>query len=85
MNTTYLDNASAARHSGFARGGVVDQMAHAAAAIARASLRPVAAVVASNRDKIVTARLGGLDRRLMRDIGINHRDDVLLASRKPLS
>ena len=58
---------------------------HAAAAIARASLRPVAAVVASNRDKIVTARLGGLDRRLMRDIGINHRDDVLLASRKPLS
>jgi hypothetical protein len=80
MNTTYLDNASAARHSGFARGGVVDQMAHAAAAIARASLRPVAAVVTSNRDKIVTARLSGLDRRLMRDIGINHRDDVLLAT-----
>jgi len=80
MNTTYLDNASAARHSGFARGGVVDQMAHAAAAIARASLRPVPAVVTSNRDSIVTARLGGLDRRLMRDIGINHRDDVLLAT-----
>jgi hypothetical protein len=70
------------RHSGLARGDVVDHLAHAAAAIVRASLRPVAAVVTSHRAKITTAQLSGLDRRLMRDIGVNHRDEVLLATQQ---
>ena len=78
MNATYLDNAPTA-HSALNRGGVVDHLAHAAAAIARASLRPVAAVVTWNRHKIVASRLGGLDSRLLRDIGVNHRDEVLFA------
>ena len=82
MTATYLDNAPTSRHSPVTRGDVLDHVAHAAAAIARASLRPVAAVVASNRAKVTTARLAGLDRRLMRDIGVNHRDEVLLAAQR---
>ncbi|NQV82077.1 MAG: hypothetical protein HQ495_16080 [Alphaproteobacteria bacterium] len=78
MNTTYLDNTPAAQ-TVRNRGGVVDHLAHTAAAIARASLRPVAAVVTWNRHKIVASRLGGLDTRLLRDIGVNHRDEVLFA------
>ena len=82
MTVTYLDNAPMTRHSGLVRGDVMGHMAHAAAAIFRASLRPVAAVVASHRAKITTAQLGTLDRRLMRDIGVNHRDEVLLATQR---
>jgi hypothetical protein len=82
MSATYLDNTPMTRPSGSTRGDVVDHVAHAAAAIVRASLRPVAAVAAFNRAKIITAHLSGLDRRLMRDIGVNHRDEVLLAAQR---
>ncbi len=79
MNTTYLDNAPTGPQTVTGRGGVVTHLAQTAAAIARASLRPVAAVLTWNRHKVVAARLDGLDSRLLRDIGVNHRDEVLFA------
>ena len=79
MNTTYLDNAPTEPHTVTGRGSVVTHLAQTTAAIARASLRPVAAGLTWNRRKIVAARLGGLDSRLLRDIGVNHRDEILFA------
>ena len=77
MNTTYLDNAPTGSQTVPGRGGVVTNLAQMAAAVARASLRPVAAVVTWNRRKVTTAHLGSLNSRLLRDIGVNHRDEVL--------
>ena len=79
MNTTYLDNTPTGSQTVTGRGRVVTHLAQTAAAIARASLRPVAAVVTWNRRKVTTAHLGGLNNRLLRDIGVNHRDEVLFA------
>lgn len=83
MNTaTYLDTSHPAPQFLSLGRALAGNVADAAAAIARSSLRTVAAAAGFNRRQRVVARLGGLDIHTVRDLGFNHRDELLLASKR---
>lgn len=75
---TYLDTSHPAPRFLSLGRALAGDVAVAAAAIARSSLRAVAAAAGFNRRQKAAALLSGLDNRLVRDLGFNHRDELLL-------
>lgn len=83
MNTaTYLDTSHPAPQLLSLGRALAGNVAVAAAAIVRSSLRTVAAAAGFNRRQRAVARLSGLNIHTVRDLGFNHRDELLLAGNK---
>jgi len=82
MNTaTYLDTSHRTpRHLPSGR-HLAGHVAVAAAAVVRSSLRTIAAAADFNRRLRAAAQLDGVDTRLLRDMGLNHRGDIALFGR----